>query len=77
MQERDGEDDHRGEQSGSSSQAVEPVDQVEGVGNCQNPDDRGSQTNVPGQDAVAEQDGDIHDAQTAGVQHGGGDTPAP
>ncbi len=74
VQERDCEDDHRGEQSGSGGQAVEAVDQVKGIGDCQNPDDRGSETNVPGEDTVAQQDGDIHDAETAGVQHGGGNS---
>ena len=74
MQERHRENDHRGKQSGSSGQAVETVDQVKGIGDCQNPDDRDSETNVPREDTVAEKYGYIHDAQTAGVQHGGGNS---
>src|ERR1700756_1021141 len=74
MQKRHRENDHRGEQSGSGGQAVETVDQVKGIGDGQNPDDRDSKTNVPGEDTVAQQDGDIHDSQTAGVQHGGGNS---
>src|SRR6266576_4583810 len=64
MQEGHRENDHRGKQSGSSGQTVETVDQVKGIGDCQNPDDRDSETNVPGEDTVAEKYGYIHDAQT-------------
>ena len=50
MQERNCEDDHRGEQSRSGGQAVETIDQVKGIGDGQNPEDRRSETNVPGED---------------------------
>ena len=74
IQERDDKDDHRGEQSRSGRQAVESVDQVEGVGDCENPDHRGGETDVPREDAVAEQHWDVHDAETAEIQHGGGNS---
>jgi hypothetical protein len=72
MQERNCEDDHRGEQSRSGGQTVETINQAEGVGNRQDPYHRGGETDVPGEDAVAKKYRDVHDAQTAEVKHGGG-----
>ena len=61
-----------GEQGGTGRQTVEAVDQVEGVGDGQDPQNRERQAHEPWQLMLAEEHGDIENAKTAHEQHGGG-----
>ena len=68
VEQGDDEHDHRGEERRTGGKSVESVNQVEGVRDGQDPYHGEQQSDVPGQRAIAEDNGNVHDAQTAGIQ---------
>ena len=67
------ESDQSREQGGAGGETIEAVNQVEGVGDGQDPQNGDGPSDEPGQLVIAEDDRDIDDPQAAHEQHGGGD----
>ena len=73
MEQRHHERHQSREQGRSGGQTIEAVNQVERVGDGQNPHHGECPAYEPGQTVLAEQHRDVDDPQTTHEQHGGGD----
>ena len=67
-EERDHEDDQRGEQRRAGGQSVQSIDQVEGIGDAEDPQNRERKPDKPGKMVAAEQNGKIENAKSARKQ---------